>query len=323
MRALTHFTRRVLSVGASAALLSSCGGFSAAVTPGDRNEALQPEAGQKTFYYTGHAERFVVPSGVTTIEVDAIGAAGGGIRYPEYCYGPCFGRGGRIEAEIPVRPGETLYVRVGGKGLRAPSGDAGGFNGGGTGGNGGYWGGNGGGGASDVREGGDKLKDRILVAGGGGAEGTGHLSFQCCNGGDGGGTVGGDGGFGSMKGGGGSGGSQLKAAGAARATWAMAATRDNQELTDLTVPSGPADPAGQADKAEVSAPEVAAAVAAAVTTAEAAVVAALARMGSLNPAAVGAAARPTSSRRLLTLRLGKAGSPLSTTAVSSSAGRAA
>ena len=80
------------------ALLSSCGGFSAAVTPGDRNEALQPEAGQKTFYYTGHAERFVVPSGVTTIEVDAIGAAGGGIRYPKYCYGPGFGRGGRIEA---------------------------------------------------------------------------------------------------------------------------------------------------------------------------------------------------------------------------------
>ncbi len=213
MRALTHFTRRVLSVGASAALLSSCGGFSAAVTPGDRNEALQPEAVQKTFYYTGHAERFVVPSGVTTIEVDAIGAAGGGIRYPKYCYGPCFGRGGRIEAEIPVRPGETLYVRVGGKGLRAPSGDAGGFNGGGTGGNGGYWGGNGGGGASDVREGGDKLKDRILVAGGGGAEGTGHLSFQCCNGGDGGGTVGGDGGFGSMKGGGGSGGSQTEGGG--------------------------------------------------------------------------------------------------------------
>ena len=148
-----------------------------------------------SFYYTGHAERFVVPSGVTTINVDAIGAAGGGIRYPKYCYGPCFGRGGRCRGGDSRKAwGDAFTFAWAGRVCARPSGDAaGGFNGGGTGGNGGYWGGNGGGVRQTYERGGDKLKDRILVAGGGGAEGTGHLSFQCCNGGDGGGTVGGDG----------------------------------------------------------------------------------------------------------------------------------
>jgi hypothetical protein len=156
---------------------------------------LQPEVREKIFNYTGREERFVVPRGVRTIEVDAIGAAGGGYRYTKVCYGPCFGRGGRITAEIPVRAGETLYVRVGGKGLggHASGSGGGGFNGGGSSGNGGYWGGHGGGGASDVREVGDRLEDRILVAGGGAGQGTGYQAWEC-TGGNGGGKTGGNGG---------------------------------------------------------------------------------------------------------------------------------
>jgi hypothetical protein len=195
MRVLLHFALRAVSVGASAALLSGCGGSSSALAPASGNGALQPEARQKTFSYTGHGERFTVPSGVTAIKVDAIGAAGAGYSYTNICYGPCFGRGGRVEAQIPVAPGETLYVRVGGMGLgghSSGSGD-GGFNGGGAGGDGGYWGGHGGGGASDVREGGDTLKDRILVAGGGAGQGTGYYAYYG-TGGDGGSTVGGNGG---------------------------------------------------------------------------------------------------------------------------------
>jgi hypothetical protein len=195
MRILLHLTRLVISVGASAALLTGCGGLSPAAAPGGGNGAIQLEPRRKTFSYTGHPERFVVQSGVTTIKVDAIGAAGAGYSYTRNCYGPCFGRGGRIEAEIRVKPGETLYVRVGGRGLGGnySGSGGGGFNGGGSGGDGGYWGGHGGGGASDVREGGDQFKDRILVAGGGGGQGTGYDAFFG-TGADGGSTVGGNGG---------------------------------------------------------------------------------------------------------------------------------
>ena len=189
------FARYAFSIGVAVALLSGCAGSqSFATTPVGAKSAVQPPSEKKTFRYTGHAERFVVPSGVTTINVDAIGAAGAGIRYPR-CPGPCFGLGGRIEADIHVKPGETLYVLVGGKGLGGHSSGSGGggFNGGGSGGDGAYWGGQGGGGASDVREGGDQLSDRILVAGGGAGQGTGHDNFEG-NGGKGGGIVGGNGG---------------------------------------------------------------------------------------------------------------------------------
>ena len=188
------FSRSALSICAASALLAGCGGSSPlTMAPGYQNNAQAP-SGKKTFDYTGHPERFVVPSGVTKIKVDAIGAAGAGYSYSKGCYGPCFGRGGRIEVQIPVKPRETLYVRVGGRGLGGdyPGSAGGGFNGGGSGGNGGYWGGHGGGGASDVREGGDRLKDRILVAGGGAGQGTGYYAWDCTAG-NGGGTVGGNG----------------------------------------------------------------------------------------------------------------------------------
>jgi hypothetical protein len=193
---ITIANRYAFSIAAAGAVLVGCGGgLSSAVTPGGGNGTLQREATQKkTFNYTGHKERFVVPSGVTTITVDAIGAAGAGYSYPKICYGPCFGRGGRIKGDIQVKPGEMLYVRVGGRGLGGDSSGigAGGFNGGGDGGNGGYWGGRGGGGASDVREGGDQLVDRIVVAAGGAGQGTGAGSYYG-EGGDGGGTVGANG----------------------------------------------------------------------------------------------------------------------------------
>jgi hypothetical protein len=87
-----------LSVVAVAALLSGCeASQSLATTPVGAKNAAQPQSGNQTFYYAGHPERFVVPSGVTKIKVDAIGAAGAGYRYPKICYGPCFGRGGRID----------------------------------------------------------------------------------------------------------------------------------------------------------------------------------------------------------------------------------
>src|SRR5580658_5026345 len=150
-------------------------------------------AESQTFYYTGAEQSFKVPSGVTSINVVADGAAGAS-------YDPQkIALGGRTQAAIPVTPHETLYVLVGGEGSIG----SGGFNGGGgVPAGGGY----GGGGASDVRQGGHALSDRILVAGGGGGGPHKH-------GGDGGGTTGKKGkgrGGDSGRAGGGGGGSQTQ-----------------------------------------------------------------------------------------------------------------
>ena len=146
----------------------------------------------RTFHYTGSEQSFEVPSGVTAIKIVADGAAGASYS-PEKV-----ARGGRTQATVTVSPHSTLYVFVGGEG----SFGSGGFNGGGAvPGSGGY----GGGGASDVRQGGDGLSDRIVVAGGGGGSGDRNQ-----HGGPGGGLTGknGSGPTHGTRGGGGGGGTQ-------------------------------------------------------------------------------------------------------------------
>ncbi|MEQ9502310.1 MAG: LruC domain-containing protein [Deltaproteobacteria bacterium] len=134
---------------------------------------------EQVFTYTGAPQTFVVPAGVTSIDAVLIGAPGAtvdGLRRG--------GRGGRVTATLPVTPGETLYVYVGGNGLRPQ----GGYNGGGFGNGSNSLASGGGGGATDIRRGGTSLMDRVLVAGGGGGGGAGPGSRQ--HGGNGGGTVG-------------------------------------------------------------------------------------------------------------------------------------
>lgn len=154
---------------------------------------------------------FVVPAGVCAVHVVALGAAGGTGRGD-----PSDGRnGGTADATIPVTPGETLHVFVGGKGGdfvpaglgHGVFGGRGGLNGGGDAGNADQTGvspqnpGGGGGGASDVRQGGTGLGNRVVVAGGGGGGGGTGLSLDA-RGGTGGGTTG-DNGLGAEGGGGG------------------------------------------------------------------------------------------------------------------------
>lgn len=68
-----------------------------------------------TFTYTGSAQSFVVPLGVTSIRVKIWGAGGGGsFRLNQYSYGG--GSGGYAECLLDVVPGETLNVVVGGGG---------------------------------------------------------------------------------------------------------------------------------------------------------------------------------------------------------------
>ena len=127
-----------------------------------------------TFAFTGAAETFTVPDGITALAITLTGAAGGG---SASCVDGEMsqddgGLGAVVTATLAVTPGEALTIRVGGKGgFTEVSGDnsPGGYNGGGD---GGYYGG-GGGGATDIRIGGDTLADRILVAGGGGGGNTG------------------------------------------------------------------------------------------------------------------------------------------------------
>src|SRR5680860_8869 len=118
-----------------------------------------------TFPYTGSQQTFTVPTGASEVEITVLGA------------GVSPSKGGSATGRLSVTGGETLYVYAGG---------ASGWNGGGI--------GNGpegvnGAGASDVRQGGSALADRVIVAGGSGGGGYDG------NGGYGGGANGGTGGY--------------------------------------------------------------------------------------------------------------------------------
>jgi hypothetical protein len=156
---VSRFLRDALPLCAATAFVAGCSARAGnAVVPISVAPNTFPY--HKTFYYAGGAQGFKVPAGVTQLKVIALGAHGAGS--PE-------ARGGRVRAVIPVTPGETLSVYVGGNGSETK----GGFNGGGDGGSG-YGGRSGGGGASDIRRGGTGLRDRIIVSGGGGGSGIGY-----------------------------------------------------------------------------------------------------------------------------------------------------
>lgn len=148
----------------------------------------------QTFSYTGGSQTFTVPSGVTQITVDAVGAGGGKGCDAEF-YSGAGGLGFELKASgIAVTPGQILYVYVGGSPV-ANTGSpcsgvpllasfaSAGFNGGGTGAvSSQIASSGGGGGASDVRTSSSDLTSRVLVAGGGG----GAASFGGVSGGNGG-----------------------------------------------------------------------------------------------------------------------------------------
>ena len=124
--------------------------------------AVGPAHAQTTaFACTGSTQTYTVPAGVTQLAVVATGAYNGAV----------------VQATVPVVPGETLTVVVGGTGTTSgPSGGGNsipyGYNGGGGSGSSGR-----GGGATDLRRSGtstgDYLTSRnaLLVAGGGGGDG--------------------------------------------------------------------------------------------------------------------------------------------------------
>lgn len=155
--------------------------------------------GAVTFSFTGGQQQWVVPPGVSFVSVDASGAQGGSNAQRAQPGG----RGGRVQSIVPVTPGETLHVYVGG--MPTAQSYVAGFNGGGGAGD------TGGGGASDIRRGGAGLANRILVAGGGGGHGQSY--YPGGGGGDGGGLTGSPGQWAGTYGGGAPGGGGTQASG--------------------------------------------------------------------------------------------------------------
>ena len=135
-----------------------------------------------TFSYTGSVQTFTVPTCVFSINVDVLGGKGG--NNSSYLGG----NGGRVQATIPVTPGEVLQIFVGADGVNTSVSNPPVYNGGGgvysyvSGGTAGT-----GGGATDIRRAPYGNADRLVVSGGGG--GGGYITA----GGHGGGLTGQDG----------------------------------------------------------------------------------------------------------------------------------
>lgn len=200
-------------VGWCGAVVAVCG-VSAAILAGPAAAALPSGCTETSdvvtcsFSFTGAAQSLAIPNGVSSIMVDAFGAQGG----DDPGEGPSGGRGGEVQATVPVSPGGDVEVLVGGVGSSGASADPGGFNGGGAGGpRSGAAGGGGGGGASDVRVGtcaqtlSCGVSARQVVAGGGGGS-VAQVLGASAQGGAGGGPTAGAGASGSVAVGGGGGG---------------------------------------------------------------------------------------------------------------------
>ena len=141
---------------------------------------LCAQTSPQNFTYTGGAQSFTVPCGVTSVTIYATGARGGdGATGGNASMGGAGGMGSRVEGTFPVSPGDVLNIYVGGQGNEF----VGGYNGGGAPGNSSS---GGGGGATDIRLNGTALSDRIFVAAGGGGGGRGGCEASTVYGGDGG-----------------------------------------------------------------------------------------------------------------------------------------
>jgi len=98
---------RIYSVGAVAVAAVAVGGLfapSALAAPADQQSV--------TFKPTNSDVRWTVPAGVTSVNITAIGGAGGG----EAGLGGGGGLGAKVTGVLPVEAGEVLTISVGGNG---------------------------------------------------------------------------------------------------------------------------------------------------------------------------------------------------------------
>jgi hypothetical protein len=114
-----------------------------------------------TFAYTGADQTFIVPANVTSVNVYAWGAGGGGKTSTG-------GAGAMIQGVLTVTPGETLNIVVGGGGSASTTTTISAYGGGGAAGTGDGGMSGGGGGRTAIQRGGTAATNDIVVAGGGG-----------------------------------------------------------------------------------------------------------------------------------------------------------
>ena len=170
--------RVVLLLGGLAAALPASLGVGIVASPA----ASAAQTLSQTFSFNDATQYFTVPAGVTSLGLMAEGGSGGRGAGPGTLY---VGGGQAVTETVPVNPGDTLVIEVGGAGGNA-SGNTGGAAGlssgdgmnGGAGANtnagvDGYAGGGGGGGTEVV----DATVGRVLVAAGGGGGAGGDASY--------------------------------------------------------------------------------------------------------------------------------------------------
>ncbi len=141
-------------------------------------------------FLTDGVYSITVPTDATSCAVDLVGARGTNGNDGTAGAGGLANYGGRTQGSFSVTAGEVLELRVG-----TYVGAAGSFSGTGAGGNGGTAGsaagsGGPGGGATDIRQGGTALANRVAVAPGGGGGGGGGATANAGSGGAGGGATG-------------------------------------------------------------------------------------------------------------------------------------
>lgn len=109
-----------------------------------------------TFEASTDLQEWVVPRGVSKVHIDCVASQGNNDTTTD-------GKGGRVECDLSVTGGQTMYIMVG----PVPSTkNIAEYN------------------ASDIRLGGTELSNRILVAGGGGSQGNGSGYSRGAHGGD-------------------------------------------------------------------------------------------------------------------------------------------
>jgi Glycine rich protein len=122
--------RYALGAVVMVAVLTGCSGTQPPMASPSAVDPPRKTKQSQTFVLTYAEQTFVVPTGVTRVTITASGASGGASAYES----GVSGLGGWVRATIPVTPGESLAVFVGGQGYRSYSSSSGlgGFNGGGA-----------------------------------------------------------------------------------------------------------------------------------------------------------------------------------------------
>lgn len=141
-------------------------------TPDGVKGVHRPINQTETFSYIGNSvQTWTVPETlIGTVSISVLGAGGGGSWSEDGSLGADGRPGGRVDAEVTLNPGETLYIYApqGGQGATSSHGSGGwGAHNGNGGGGGGEGASGGGGGSAEIRLGSDSDASAILSGGGG------------------------------------------------------------------------------------------------------------------------------------------------------------